>query len=75
MLNQDIVLALLQTSITGAGLVFAAYALIVTLQERILKIRAEKYAKFFNDLYSRMNQLKQREINRRQSKQANSNLR
>ena len=62
MLNQDIVLALLQASITGAGLVFAAYALILTLQERILKLRAEKYAKFFNDLYSRMNQLSSEKV-------------
>lgn len=50
-------LALLQASITGAGLVFAAYALIVTLYDRILRQRADKYANVFSRLYKRMQEL------------------
>ena len=39
MLNQEIVLTLLQTSITGAGLVLAFYALIVPLLRRLFEYK------------------------------------
>ena len=41
MLSQDFVLTLLQTSVTGAGLVLAVYALIIPIASRLFKLRAE----------------------------------
>ena len=41
MLSQEIVLALLQASITGAGLVLAVYALIIPISTKILESRAK----------------------------------
>jgi len=42
MLSQDFVLALLQASITGAGLVLAIYTLILPLSRRFLEERARR---------------------------------
>jgi hypothetical protein len=60
MLNQEIVLALFQASITGAGLVFAAYALILTFNKRILSQRAEQYAKACTELLTGMSEAKKK---------------
>lgn len=42
MLSQEIALALLQASITGAGLVLAVYALIIPLSRRLFEKRADE---------------------------------
>lgn len=44
MLSQILVLALLQASVTGAGLVLAVYALIIPIATKLFKSRAENLA-------------------------------
>ena len=41
MLEQDFVLTLLQASITGAGLVLAIYALIVSISRRLIEHKTQ----------------------------------
>jgi len=50
MMNESIVSALLQASITGAGLVLAIYALIVPIAGRIFQHKSEALQKSLDDL-------------------------
>ena len=49
MLSETVVSTLLATSITGAGLVLAVYALITPLSEKIFKERARKLEYLLED--------------------------
>ena len=53
MLSQELVLALLQASITGAGLVLAVYALIIPLSRRFFSFRA-------GEIHEELEELKER---------------
>jgi len=50
MLNQEFVFALLQASLTGAGLVMAVYALVIPLLSRVFVERAETLTKLTREL-------------------------
>ena len=54
MLSQELVLVLLQASITGAGLVLAVYALIIPLSRRFFSFRAEEIHEEVEELKERV---------------------
>ena len=56
MLNDSLVLALLQASITGAGLVLAVYALIIPLSRRFFGYRAEEISEELQELKARIHE-------------------
>jgi len=57
MLGQDFVLALLQSSITGAGLVLAIYTLILPLSRRFLEERARMTLESLEKLKQRVSEI------------------
>lgn len=57
MLNENIVSALLQASITGAGLVLAAYSLILPLTKKIFEERRERLLKYLDELKNSVKKL------------------
>jgi hypothetical protein len=66
MLPESLVLTLLQASITGAGLVFAVYALIVPLSRRLFEYRAREIHDGMEELKKKVSkvgtQISQREL-------------
>lgn len=58
MLSQDFVLALLQASITGAGLVLAVYTLILPLSRKILEERARMTLESLEILKQKVGEIK-----------------
>lgn len=50
MLSENLVSALLQASITGAGLVLAVYSLILPLTRRIFEERSARFLKYLGEL-------------------------
>ena len=58
MLSQELVLALLQASVTGAGLVLAVYALIIPLSRRFFSFRAEEIHEEVEELKEKVEETK-----------------